>query len=610
MFDFSPSRFLALPVALLAALFAASPAAAAGEHDGHVAPTAPVVGDARFVPGSVGPVVFRGTAATLTIPDGPGFGGEQGRRQNAGDLRKNNYSVTDANFNNVLGLLPRHPDTGAELTYVQHIQLYAAAGYVEAYAPDTYAHMVMHQNRGEGTVLGAAGFMMGLVRTADPAAHGLDVSSIPMTLPGTTIDARNYVRATRDATGQQWARPHHAQTAPAVYRMLVAAGLPSSAALVLASDDGISGAGRLNGMNEQNGDRDGFNAGERATWAFAAQLQAQSGLPVVLHMMHGHDHAGIDASALTKPKVNALIGMVADDRSTSDARAAALYAALTDGRVATAETAAADQNLTVRNEAYLRPRSTLRVDAVNLTGTDQDVGVERDVTIRVKNDGPHFLRDVALTIARSANVEVVALAGPAGMAGVHCMADAASCHMDGISAEMGQELTLTMRVRFTGVGPAWYEPRVTSGSPVDAGRFEDRDDHDVHGSTIATIGMAARTMGIATSSCGATIRRMCVVRRALGTNLVVSARPGRYEGVDRRKVRIVFQQRVGQTWRTRGDQWTQVAASGLARVRVKPSRLASPSRPVARGTWRVRVEAGEHRLLRGATSAWRYITVG
>lgn len=590
-----------LPLALLALAVTAPAAAAMGEHGDHVAPIPSAPGDARFMPGTVGPVVFRGTAATVTIPDGPGFGGEKGRTQNSGDLRKNNYSVTDANFNNVLGLLPRHPDTGAALTYVQHIQLYAAAGYIEAFAPETYAHMVMHQNRGEGTVLGAAGFLMGLVRAADPAAHGLTPASIPATLPGTTIDARNYVRATRDATGQQWARPHHAQTAPAVFRMLVAAGLPASAALVLASDDGISGAGRLNGMNEQDGSRDGFNGGERATWAFAAQLQLQTGVPVVLHMMHGHDHAGIDASALTKPKVNALIGMAGDDRSTSDARAAALFAALHDGRVATAATAAADQNLTVRNSAYLRPGSSLRVDASTAADRHQDTGVERDVTIKVRNDGPHFIRDVELTVPRSGNVRVVGLTAPAG---VHCMVDSATCHVPGMSAEMDdRELVVTMRVRFTGVGRAWYEARVTSGSPVVEGRFADRDEHEVHQRTSASVAMAARPIGVRASACGATMRRMCVVRRAIGTSLVAVARPARYADTNRRMVQVRLQQRVGRSWRTRSVLHARVAASGFARVRVKPDRFRS------RGVWRVRVEAGEHKLLRSATSRWRYLSV-
>ena len=612
-------RQIVLPfLAMLATLALGAASAHAMEgHGDHVAPTPPAASDARFMPGTVGPVVFRGTAATVTIPDGPGFGGEKGRTQNAGDLRKNNYSVTDANFNNVLGLLPRHPDTGAPLTYVQHIQLYAAAGFIESYAPDTYAHMVMHQNRGEGTVLGAAGHLMGLVRAYDPAAHGLAASSIPATLPGTTVDSRNYVRATRDATGQQWARPHPAQTAPAVFKMLVAAGLPASAALILASDDGISGAGRLNGMNEQDGSKDGFNAGERATWALAAQLQAQTGVPVVLHMMHGHDHAGIDVSALTKPKVNALIGMVADDRTASDARATALFTALQNGTVATPETAAADQNLTVRNESFLRPRSVLRVDAASTAEWDQDAGVERDVTLTVKNDGPHFIRDVALTVAKSDNVRIVGFANvPAGM---HCKVESATCQVEGMSAEMGQELKVTMRVRFERVGEAWYEARVSSASPVDAGRFEDRDEHRVHQATVAGVAMAARARGTAVSGCGTIVRRACVVRRAFGTSLVASARPSRYDATNRRRVKVVYQQLVGRTWKTRGDQWVQVADSGLARVRVKPSALTPVGRAryvrvkgrlvVAPNLWRVRVEAGEHHLLRAAASGWRYLSV-
>lgn len=589
----------AVAAATVIALFACAPAAmAAVEHGDHISPAPPAPDDPRFMPGTVGPVVFRGTAATVAIPDGPGFGGEKGRTQNSGDLRKNNYSVTDANFNNVLGLLPRHPDTGAPLTYVQHIQLYAAAGFLEAYAPALYAHLVMHQDRGEGTVLGAAGHLMGLVDAYDPAAHGVGPATIPATLPGTTIDSRNYVRATRDATGQQWARPHHAQTAPAVFRMLVAAGLSASPALVLASDDGLSGAGRLNGVNEQNG-TDGFNSGERATWALAAQLQAQTGVPVVFHMMHGHDHAGVDASALTRPKINPIIGFAADDRSTTEARAAAIYATLTDGRVATAATAAADQNLIVRNSAFLRPRSTLDVDIHASWDWHQDAGVQRTMQVTVENHGPHFLRDVTLALTTSANIELVAMSGPA----VSCQPPQGTCRIGALSAEMDDSRTVDVTVRFRSAGVGRVEARAGTSSQVETTKLAEHREYGVHQGTVASVAMAALRTGTRPSACGATMRRMCAVRRAFGTNLVAGARPATYAGKDPRWVKVVFQQRVGRTWRGRGQQSVRLSPSGLARVRVKPDKLRY------RGVWRVQVQAGERSLLRAANSPWRYLVV-
>lgn len=107
-------RALTMLVCIAAVVCAPVQAVADTGHT-HPAPLPPAAGEARFMPGTVGPVVFRGAAATVTIPDGPGFGGERGGTQNSGDRRKNNDSVTDAN-NNILGLLARHPDTGAELT--------------------------------------------------------------------------------------------------------------------------------------------------------------------------------------------------------------------------------------------------------------------------------------------------------------------------------------------------------------------------------------------------------------------------------------------------------------------------------------------------------------
>ena len=141
--------------------------------------TPPASDDPRFVAGTTGPPAEEGEAATVTIPDGDGFGGFEGREQNNGDKEQNNYSVTDANYDNRLGLLAANPDTGEPLNYVQHGQMYAAAGFIRAFAPEVFLQLAKNQNEGRGTVLGAAANIMGLVQTEDPAQQGVDTSTIP-----------------------------------------------------------------------------------------------------------------------------------------------------------------------------------------------------------------------------------------------------------------------------------------------------------------------------------------------------------------------------------------------------------------------------------------------
>ncbi|MCW2928453.1 MAG: hypothetical protein JWM86_2421 [Thermoleophilia bacterium] len=586
-------------VALTSALVLLLPAAAAqaeGEHV-HPQPVAPTPGDVRFMPGTVGPTVFRGTAATVTIPDGPGFGGERGRMQNSGDRRKNNYSVTDANFNNVLGLLNAHPDTGAPLTYVQHIQTYAAAGYIETFAPDAYAHMTMHQNAGQGTVLGASAYLMGLVQRADPAAHGLTPEAIPAKLPGTDMEARLYVRSTKDATGQQWARMHHAQTAPAVYRMLTAAGLNPTTALILASDDGISGAGRLNGVNEQDGASDGFNSGERATWALAAQVAIQTGIPAVGHLMHGHDHAGIDVSAMTRPKINTKIGFVADDRSASDARAAAIQRVLSDGTVASAATAAADQDLTVRNSAYLDNTTRVKVD---MDGFDYlvPVGTERTIKVTVGNDGPHAATDVMLDLHPTANLQVVSMTGPAS---VHCTT--AHCHIGTLAPDWNDsKVELAVTVRFASFGKSTLRAALTTSSKAVAKELSETQEHAAKTASRASGGMAARGTGWRASTCGTRLGTACKVRQVFGFNHLGTVRPAS-EGNDGRWVKSTYYQLVGKRWVRRFDRSGQVDA--LGRVRIRADRW-SKLRP---GVWRVRIEADATWLLGATQSRYTYLRV-
>ena len=298
----------------------------------------PQVGDTRFVDGSVGPVVPEGQAATIKIPDGAGFGGLEGRKQNANDKKQNNYSVTDANFSPQLGLLT-NPATGEPYNYVQQIQLYNAAGYVKTFAPALWDKLVAMQNAGQGTILELVGRIFsfeGLERdpnlNPDPMTllTDADIAEIPLTIPGTDLSAEAYVKSPQDITGQDWARMHHPESAWDMYKNLVANGVDGRQALILASDDGVSGAGRLNGFNNQDGG-DSFNADEAAVFKLAAQIEQQTGIPVVQIMMSGHDHTGLDESAKTNPTINKILGLAETDRSASPERARILAQALLNG---------------------------------------------------------------------------------------------------------------------------------------------------------------------------------------------------------------------------------------------------------------------------------------
>jgi len=295
-------------------------------------PQPPARNDPRFAAGSTGPTVPKGQAPTLSIPDGLGFGGLAGRKQNANDKKQNNYSVTDANFNNRLGVLATNPDTGQPMNYVQDIQTYNAAGYIETYAPKVYSKLAAAQDAGRGTILGGAAHLMGLVKTADPSEAGINPADIPSTVPGTNLNARQEVMNTKDSTGQNWARPHHAETHWDALKSMIDLGVDQAHALRFSGDNAISGAGRLNGVNNQDG-ASGFNAGELKVFQEAAAFQAQTGTPVILAMMQAHNHLGGDPSALTDPAINKQLGLAANDRSVTAARANAIAQGLLDGTV-------------------------------------------------------------------------------------------------------------------------------------------------------------------------------------------------------------------------------------------------------------------------------------
>jgi hypothetical protein len=289
--------------------------------------------------GSYGPTVKKGKAKTIEIEDGKGFGDIKGRKQNGGDKKQNNYSETDANFFPTMGVL-MDVKTGKPMNYVKQIQAYNAVGYISTFHPETYARMVQAQDAGQGTLLGMALNLMGVDGAqTDPgmAAAGLTAGAFAgENVPGSTLNAKKVVMSGEDITGQQWARPHHAESSWAVYKNLVNAGLDWKSAMVFSGDDAISGSGRMNGYNNQDG-KDGFNADEAAVMRMAAVAQQSTGIPVFDIVAGGHSHTGIDESAKKKPNINKLIGLPHSDMSNSPQRMALIRQALLDGTVESKE---------------------------------------------------------------------------------------------------------------------------------------------------------------------------------------------------------------------------------------------------------------------------------
>ncbi|MCZ4495656.1 MAG: hypothetical protein JWM25_239, partial [Thermoleophilia bacterium] len=319
--------------------------------------------DPRFLKGTVGPASTKeGDAATVkgaASKKGKGFDGREGQDVNDNDRQQMNYSVTDANFNPRLGLLPANPDTGKEMNYTQHTNTYNMAGSLD-YLPqmlrqtgDTQraaliesmnAKIVANQNAGIGTKLGAAGAAYGVFKTQDPALQGVTAEELGAlqslkNIPGTNMDLKQYVISSKDVTGQNWARMHHPESAWQMLATLLpyqqSGRMTSEQMLVLAGDDGVSGSGRLNGVNNQDG-KDSFNDGEIEIWAMAAQM----GDDVVQAMMSGHNHNDQSADALTNPNINKIAGV--KGREASPERAAAIAEVLRNGKVGDAGDAKKD----------------------------------------------------------------------------------------------------------------------------------------------------------------------------------------------------------------------------------------------------------------------------
>jgi hypothetical protein len=299
-----------------------------------VPPSSPVI-QQYLAEGSYGPTVKKGKAKTIQIEDGKGFGNVSGRKQNDGDKKQNNYSETDANFFPTMGVL-MDVQTGKPMNYVKQVQAYNAVGYISTFHPDVYQKMVDAQDAGQGTVLGMALNLMGVEGAqVDPGMQAAALQSgmfATEQVPGSPLNALKVVMSGEDITGQQWARPHHAESSWAVYKGLVDAGLDWKSAMVFSGDDAISGSGRMNGFNNQDG-KDGFNDDEAAVFRMIATAQQSTGIPVFDIVAGGHSHTGIDASAKKKPNINKLIGLPHDDMSSSPDRMQRIRQALLDGTV-------------------------------------------------------------------------------------------------------------------------------------------------------------------------------------------------------------------------------------------------------------------------------------
>lgn len=285
--------------------------------------------------GSYGETVKKGKAKTIKIDDGKGFGNVSGRKQNNDDKKQNNYSVTDANFFPSMGVL-NDVKTGKPMNYVKQIQAYNATGYISTFHPDVYQKMITAQNQGQGTVLGMALNLMGVDGAqVDPGmkAAGLTMGQFESEkVPGSPLQAKKVVMSGKDLSGQQWARPHHAESSWAVYKGLTDKGLDWKSSMIFSGDDAISGSGRMNGFNNQDG-KDGFNDDEAAVMRMAAVAQKSTGIPVFDIVAGGHSHTGIDDSAKKNPNINKLIGLKHGDRSSSPQRLTLLRNALLDGTI-------------------------------------------------------------------------------------------------------------------------------------------------------------------------------------------------------------------------------------------------------------------------------------
>ncbi|MBC7460815.1 MAG: hypothetical protein H7287_05590 [Thermoleophilia bacterium] len=271
----------------------------------------PATNDPRFVAGTTGPTMKKGKATTVKLEDGKALDGGKARKQNDGDKKQNNYSVTDANYNPQLGIpaqiVTDKNATPHKPTYAETINLYSAAGYVQAFAPAEYDKMVATQNSGGMTVLEQAAMATGIIpKSGNYAASGIVEAGIPTNIPGSGLDAKKYLQSGTDITGQEWARPHHALSQWGAYAQLIKLGVDGETAHTLAGDDGVSGGGRLNGVNNQDGN-DSFNAGEIEIWSKAAKLEEETGKPILAALSHSHAMTGLSEDTLTNPNINKII---------------------------------------------------------------------------------------------------------------------------------------------------------------------------------------------------------------------------------------------------------------------------------------------------------------
>jgi hypothetical protein len=302
-------------------------------HAHKVEPKYPKAHDPRFMDLTVGTAADAKKMGKYTQAGGPGYGGRDGENVNNQKDKNEIIDKTDANHLPQYGVLPGQ-------NYVQTIQSYTALSAIKdlngmqgfPISEADWAKIVALQDNGGSPVLATVNYLTGLTNErpadlpADIAAKRDAVSSFE--LPGAGKSIADIVINPKDVSGNNIARSHHSADWFGKYRTAVADGIPASWAYALSfSDDGVSGSGRFNGFNNQDGNATGANNGEDAYFKMVAIASQQLGRPDLFFDMiaEGHNHTALDETVLTDPKINKLIGwQPSDDRTMSEERVEAI----------------------------------------------------------------------------------------------------------------------------------------------------------------------------------------------------------------------------------------------------------------------------------------------
>ncbi len=302
-------------------------------HAHKVEPKYPKGHDPRFMDLTVGDAADAKKMGKYTQAGGAGYGGKEGENVNNQKDKNEIIDKTDANHLPQYGVLPGQ-------NYVQTIQSYTGLSAIKDLAgmdgfPITtsdWEKIVKLQDNGGTPVLAVANYLTGLTDErpadlpSDIAAKRSAVSNYE--LPGANATIAEIAINPKDVSGNNIARAHHSVDWFGKYRATVADGIPASWAYALSfSDDGVSGSGRFNGFNNQDGNATGANNGEDAYFKMVAVASQQLNRPDLFFDMlaEGHNHTALDESVLTDPKINKLIGwQPSNDRTMSEERVEAI----------------------------------------------------------------------------------------------------------------------------------------------------------------------------------------------------------------------------------------------------------------------------------------------